>query len=79
MYPQDPSVMNHLRHQELLRAAARVRLACSAATLPAPPWSERIASARRAVGYRMVEAGLHLAVGRAAPRRTPELSSRPPP
>lgn len=79
MYPQDPSLANHLRHQRLLMEAAHARLAAGAAPCPAPPWRERVASARRGIGYRLVEAGLHLAVGGASPHRTAELSSRPPP
>jgi len=79
MFPHDPSLANHLRRERLLEEAARARLVSGAARLPAPPWRERVTAARRAVGYRLVEAGLHLAVGRASPGRTPGLSSRPPP
>lgn len=79
MFSHDPSIANNLRYQRLLLEAAHARLASGAAPRPAPPWRERVASARRRVGYRLVEAGLHLAVGGASAHRTPELSSRPPP
>lgn len=79
MFPHDPAITNRLRHERLLHEAAHARLVAGAAPLPAVPWSQRVAAARRAVGYRLVEAGLHLAVGPVAPRRGPELRSHPPP
>lgn len=79
MFSHDPSLTNHLRYERLLAEAASARLASGAAPLPAVPWHERVASARRALGYRLVEAGLRLAVGPVTPRHAPPMGSRPPP
>lgn len=79
MYPQDPSIVNNLRYQVLRKEAAHARLLSVAAPMPTPSLRERVSSARRDVGYRLVEAGLHLAVGGAAPRRGRGWRSRPPP
>lgn len=53
------------RHADLLRAAEVARLRRLARRLPVEP-----SPLRRRVGWALVEVGLRLAVGRAAPRVT---------
>jgi hypothetical protein len=50
------------RHQQLLEEAAHQRLCAHAARLPAVPLAVCLARRRRAIGYRLVEVGLRLAL-----------------
>lgn len=64
MHPAVSAVQARLRMEERHAEAARARLLGAAAPLPRVPLPERLAARRRAIGYRLVEAGLRLAVGR---------------
>lgn len=70
MFPEYTAVRLSLRRETLLAEADHARLLARAAPRERPPLRARIALARRAVGYRLVELGLNL-VTRAAPAADP--------
>lgn len=62
MHPLHSAASNALRYDQLLAEASHERLLARAAPRRRMPWRHRFAAARRAAGYRLVEAGLHLVV-----------------
>jgi hypothetical protein len=60
MHPVHSDLSNSLRYEQLLAEANHQRLMARAGPPPRVQWRERVSAARRAVGYRLVEAGLHL-------------------
>jgi hypothetical protein len=70
MFPQQSALSATLRHEQLLAEASQARLLARVARRRPPPLRERVAHARRAVGYRLVEVGLNLVTG-AAPAADP--------
>jgi hypothetical protein len=80
MHPLESEQYLRLRRERLLAEAAAARAAARAARLPVPSRAERVAARRRALGYRLVEAGLRLAVGSApAAASRSDLPSTPAP
>jgi len=57
-----------LHRERLLTEAAEQRLCAAAARVPPAPLGARLASRRRALGYRLVELGLRLALDPPPPR-----------
>lgn len=70
MFPEHCALSISLRHEKLLAEADHARLLARAAPRERPPLRARAATARRAVGYRLVELGLNLVTG-AAPAADP--------
>lgn len=62
MHPLQTSVIATLHRAELLEQAAAARRAAHADRLPAIPWRSRLNARKRELGYRLVEAGLRLAI-----------------
>ncbi len=68
MHPALVDVCLRLHRERLLAEAADQRLRNGAARIRRVPLAARLASRRRALGYRLVEIGLRLALGPARPR-----------
>jgi len=68
MHPVVPDVLVRLHRERLLAEAADQRLRAGAARSPRVPLAARLASRRRALGYRLVEIGLRLALDPTRPR-----------
>jgi len=71
MHPALTDVVVRLHRERLLAEAGDQRLRAGAARIPRVPLAARLASRRRALGYRLVEIGLRLALDRARPRPRP--------
>ncbi len=68
MHPLQSDLSNSLRYDQLLAEANHQRLLARAGPRPRVPWRERVRAKRRAVGFRLVEAGLRLVDETAAVR-----------
>lgn len=68
MHPALADTHVRLHRERLLAEAADQRLRAAAARVPPFPLGARLASRRRALGYRLVEVGLRLALNPSPPR-----------
>jgi hypothetical protein len=71
MHPALADVCVRLHRERLLAEAADQRLRAGAARIPRVPLTARLASRRRALGYRLVEIGLRLALDPTRSRTRP--------
>ncbi|MPZ88534.1 MAG: hypothetical protein GEU81_10760 [Nitriliruptorales bacterium] len=67
MHPVASAAHARVRMEERQAEAARARLLAVAMPPPRVPLPERFAATRRALGYRLVEAGLRLVIDRVPP------------